>query len=133
MRYLFLFTILCLTLSIQAQDDADFKSQTVEFIKLTGTAAAFDDAINQIGMAVPADKKAAYKNEASGTLEELYNKLADLYMSEFTKDEIKALVAFYKTDLGKKLASKQIMLAQKGMMMGQSWGMEVQGIAQKYK
>jgi hypothetical protein len=58
--------------------------------------------------------------------------MADLYMKEFTRDEINELVAFYKTPLGEKLAIKQLDLTQKAMMLGQTWGMEVQGIAQKY-
>ena len=53
-------------------------------------------------------------------------------MAEFTQDEITELVAFYNTDLGKKLAEKQVGLSQKAMMFGQSWGMEVSAIAQKY-
>ena len=49
-------------------------------------------------------------------------------MAEFTQDEIKELVAFYNTDLGKKLAEKQLSLTQKAMMFGQTWGMEVQAL-----
>ena len=45
------------TLTIQAQDHSEFKTQSIEFIKLTGTSAAFDTAINQIGAMVPEDKK----------------------------------------------------------------------------
>lgn len=125
---LFLFT----TVAIQAQDNSEFKKETIEFIKLTGSGAAFDDAISQIGAMVSEDKKEAYKKDANATLNGLYDKLADLYMTEFTQSEIKELVAFYHTDLGKKLAEKQLSLTQKGIMLGQSWGMELQGIAQKY-
>lgn len=118
---------------IQAQDTSDFKKETIEFIKLTGSGAAFNDAISQIGtMMVSEANKEAYQKEANATLDNLYDKLADLYMTEFTQDEIKELVAFYHTDLGKKLAEKQLSLTQKGMMLGQSWGMELQTIAQKY-
>lgn len=120
------------TLSIQAQDHSEFKTQTIEFIKLTGTADAFDNAISQIGAMVPTDKKEAYTKEAKGTLGDLYSQLADLYMKEFTEKEIKELVAFYNTDLGKKLASKQTQLTQSGMAIGQTWGMELSQIAGKY-
>ena len=120
------------TLSIQAQDQSKFKAQTIEFIKLTGTASAFDNAISQIGAMVPADKKEAYTKEAKGTLDDLYSKLADVYMKEFSEKEIQGLVDFYNSDLGKKLASKQTELTQAGMSIGQSWGMELSQIAQKY-
>lgn len=117
---------------IQAQENSEFKNETIEFIKLTGAGAAFENAIAQIGTMVSDANKEAYTKEANGTLVGLYDKMAELYMAEFTQDEIKELVAFYNTDLGKKLAIKQLGLTQKAMTFGQSWGMEVQGIAQKY-
>lgn len=46
-----------------------------------------------------------YTRAANGTLSELYSKMAQLYMKEFTRDEIKTLVKFYNTDLGKKTSS----------------------------
>jgi len=115
-----------------AQDSSEFKAETIEFIEITGAGKAFDNAIDQIGMMVPVENKEAYTKEAKATLEGLYSSMADLYMKEFTREEVQELVKFYKTDLGKKLASKQLELTQKAMMLGQSWGMQVQGIATKY-
>ncbi|WP_157804929.1 DUF2059 domain-containing protein [Confluentibacter lentus] len=132
MKKALLVLLLFVTAVIQAQDTSEFKKETIEFIKLTGSGAAFDNAISQIGAMVSDANKEAYQKEANTTLDGLYDKLADLYMTEFTQSEIKELVAFYHTDLGKKLAEKQLSLTQKGMMLGQSWGMELQGIAQKY-
>ena len=124
--------VIAITFKTQAQENTEFKKETVEFIKLTGAGAAFENAIAQIGSGVSEANKEAYTKEAKGTLDALYAKMAGLYMAEFTQDEIKELVAFYNTDLGKKLAEKQLGLTQKAMMFGQSWGMEIQGIAQKY-
>lgn len=120
------------TVATKAQDNTDFKQETIEFIKITGATSAFENAIAQIGAGVPEENKEAYTKEANGTLVSLYEKMAELYMAEFTQEEISELVAFYNTDLGKKLAEKQLGLTQKAMMFGQSWGMEVSGIAQKY-
>ncbi|GAA4280175.1 DUF2059 domain-containing protein [Gaetbulibacter aestuarii] len=122
-----------LTLNLNAQSDDSYKQETIEFIKLTGATKAFQNAIAQIGQMVPEDKKVDYTAEAEGTLDDLYSKMADIYMAEFTQGEIEQLVAFYKTDLGKKLASKQTSLTQKAMGLGQNWGMEVSAIAQKYQ
>jgi hypothetical protein len=124
--------VLAVSSQVKAQENSEFKTETVEFLKLTGAGAAFENAIDQIGAMVSEENKAAYAKEANGTLVGLYEKMAELYMTEFNQDEIKELVAFYHTDLGKKLAEKQLGLTQKAMMFGQSWGMEVQGIAQKY-
>ncbi|TWO33961.1 DUF2059 domain-containing protein [Seonamhaeicola sediminis] len=133
MKNTFLVFALIFTLVLQAQDSEEFKNETIEFIKLTGSGAAFENAIDQLGMMVSEANKEAYLKEAEATLGGIYNKIAELYMEEFTQDEIKELTAFYNTDLGKKLAKKQLGLAQKSMMAGQTWGMEVQAIAQKYK
>ncbi|MFH4963778.1 DUF2059 domain-containing protein [Gaetbulibacter sp. M235] len=132
MKKILLVCMFMVAIATKAQDNSDFKNETVEFLKLTGAGAAFENAIAQIGAGVSQENKEAYTNEANGTLVSLYDKMAELYMAEFTQDEIKELVAFYNTDLGKKLAEKQLGLTQKAMMFGQSWGMEVSAIAQKY-
>src|SRR5690606_4120524 len=100
MKKALLVLFLFVTVAIQAQDTSEFKKETIEFIKLTGSGAAFDDAISQIGAMVSEANKEAYQKEANATLNGLYDKLADLYMTEFTQTEIKELVAFYHTDLG---------------------------------
>lgn len=132
MKNLFLSLSLIFSMTAFAQAQSDFKKETIEFIKLTGSADLFDSAIDQVGAMVPADKKDAYLKEAKATLTDLYSQLADIYMEEFTQEDVKELVAFYKTDLGQKLASKQGLLAQKGMSAGQKWGMGLSQIAQKY-
>ena len=132
MKKILLACMLMVVFAAQAQDNSDFKKETVEFIKITGAAAAFENAIAQIRAGVSEENKEAYTQEANGTLVGLYDKMAELYMEEFTQAEIRELVAFYNTDLGKKLAEKQVGLSQKAMMFGQSWGMEVSAIAQKY-
>jgi len=121
------------TLSTFAQsDNSEFKKQTIEFIKITGSGDMFDSAIEQVGANVPAEKKDAYRKEANATLDKLYSDLAEIYMEEFTAKEINELVKFYNSDLGKKVASKQNIMAQKGMMLGQTWGMGLGTIASKY-
>ena len=122
-----------LTLNLNAQSDDSYKNETIEFIKLTGATKAFQGAIDQIGQMVPEDKKVDYVTEAEATLDDLYSQMADIYMAEFTHDEIKDLIAFYQTALGRKLATKQMTLTQKGMGLGQKWGMKVSAIAQKYE
>ncbi|HEY5688414.1 MAG TPA: DUF2059 domain-containing protein [Yeosuana sp.] len=132
MKKILLVCIFMVAVTVQAQENLDFKSETVEFLKITGAGAAFENAIAQIGAGVSEENKEAYTQEANGTLVGLYDKMAELYMAEFTQEEIGELVSFYNTDLGKKLAEKQLGLTQKAMSFGQSWGMEVSGIAQKY-
>ncbi|NQY29061.1 MAG: DUF2059 domain-containing protein [Flavobacteriaceae bacterium] len=132
MKKIILLGAFVIAFAVQAQDNTAFKNDAIELIKATGVDSAFDDAIAQLGGNVAEAKKEEYVKEAKGTLADLYSKMAKLYMTEFTQAEVKELLAFYKTDLGKKMASKQLVISQKGMLLGQAWGFEVQGIAQKY-
>ncbi|WP_158651302.1 DUF2059 domain-containing protein [Pseudotamlana carrageenivorans] len=133
MKNFLLASLLLVVSFVQAQTNDDFKNEAIEFIKLTGATSAFDAAIEQLGATVPAEKKEAYTKEAEGTLKTLYDQMADLYMSEFTQKEIKDLIAFYQTPLGKKLSSKQLQMTQKAMMLGQNWAMGVRDVANKYQ
>lgn len=46
-------------------------------------------------------------------------KMAELYMQEFSEDELKQIVVFYDTPLGQKLLAKLPVLMQKGAAIGQ--------------
>ena len=113
-----------------AQDDA-FTADTKELMKIT-SVSAFADVISQMGAMVSSDKKEAFTEEANLTLDGIIDKFSVVYMEEFTHDEIKDLLAFYATPTGKKMAEKTMVLAQKGMAIGQAWGIELQGVASKY-
>jgi len=132
MKKVILMGAFVIAFAVQAQEKTSFKQDAIELIKVTGVDAAFDDAIAQIGVNVAEEKKEAYTKEAKGTLSALYSAMGDLYVKEFTHAEVKELIAFYKTDLGKKLSLKQAVISQKAMSIGQHWGFDVQGIAQKY-
>ncbi len=123
---------LFIAITLQAQESTTIQEKAISLIKASGATNAFDDAIAQIGVGVPDDKKEAYTAEAKETLDDIYTQIATLYAVEFTESELDKLIAFYKTDLGKKLSVKQNLISQKAMMIGQTWGMKVGGIAQKY-
>ncbi len=136
MKKLLLICVLVFTVQLyNAQEDTDtaLLNEAIELLKLTGTSSAFDVAINQIGAMVPEANKPAFIEEAKGTLDGLYAKIAQIYIEEFTHDDIKALLAFYRSDVGEKMAEKQMPLMQKSMALGQTWGMELSEMAKKYQ
>jgi len=49
----------------------------------------------------------------------LKNDLIDIYAKEFTEPELKELVVFYRTPIGKKLVQKTPTLTKKAMELGQ--------------
>jgi len=47
-----------------------------------------------------------------------------IYARHFTHDDVKGLLAFYATDLGKKAVTTMPLLAQEGAIVGQQWAAE---------
>lgn len=58
---------------MQAQDNTEFKAETIKFIKKTVKEDAIVVVVAQIAAMVPEEKKAAYAKVAKGTLEGLYS------------------------------------------------------------
>jgi hypothetical protein len=61
-------------------------------------------------------------NGATQHLNELADKLADVYASNFSVDEIHDLIAFYQTPTGQKLLDRQSVVARESMAAGQHFG-----------
>ncbi|QXV66130.1 DUF2059 domain-containing protein [Mucilaginibacter achroorhodeus] len=81
--------------------------------------------LKQASTNIPEDKRAKFI-EVMNTFvakyvswETLRDQMAAAYAKEFTAAELKGLIAFYSTDLGKKLLAKQPALVSKGAEIGQ--------------
>lgn len=131
MKNLFLaFTFLLFAGASFAQNT--FKQDVVKYLELSGQRKTFDMITKNAVTAVPADKQEAFKKDIDAATNELMNKLADIYMTEFTHDDIKAAIKFQESPVGKKLNSKTEVLYTKGEVAGQEWGMTIQEKMTKY-
>ena len=132
MKKIMLISAFLLAFAMQAQGDSAYKDTALEFVKISSDTEMFNTAIDQLGKDVLDSKREEFRKEAKVTLEKLYGNMAKLFMAEFSHAELKDLIAFYKTNLGKKLAIKQTTISQKAMKLGVLWGSEVQMISKKY-
>lgn len=114
-----------------AQDDA-FKKDVMKLMEVNGSSAQLDIAKNQILKMIPADKQAAFLIEFNATLPAFNEKVAEAYMQVYSKEDIKGMLKFYNTPLGKKMASKAGDLAEKSTAAGQEWGASLQPMLMKY-
>ncbi len=57
--------------------------------------------------------------------EELLDKVIPIYAKYYTDDEIKELIAFYETPLGRKIVSVTPMIMRESMISGQEWGQQL--------
>jgi uncharacterized protein len=62
---------------------------------------------------------------ATQRLDELAEMLAEVYARNFTADEIRDLIAFYKTPTGKKLLQRQPAVARASLAAGQQFGQQL--------
>jgi hypothetical protein len=114
-----------------AQDEA-FKKDVLKVIELSGSDAQMKFAKDQILKMIPADKQAAFLVEFNASLPSLYDKLAQVYMETYTKEDVKAMLAFYDTPVGKKITAKAGEIATKNQAAAQEWGQALQPMMMKY-
>jgi hypothetical protein len=114
-----------------AQDEA-FKKDIMKVMEMSGSNAQLNLAKEQILKMVPADKQAAFITEFNASLPSYYDKIAKVYSEVYTKEDIKAMIAFYESPVGKKMSSKSGELAEKSMVAQQEWGTALQPMIMKY-
>jgi hypothetical protein len=60
-------------------------------------------------------------------LDEFADEIAAIYARNFTPDEIRDLVVFYRSPTGQKLIDKLPIVAKQSMETGQAWGRKLAG------
>lgn len=114
-----------------AQDDV-YKADAIKVLKLSGSGATMDSAKKQILGMIPEAKQAAFLVEFEAALPGLYEKLAKIYMAEYSHADLKEMIKFYETPVGKKIASKAGVIYEQSTKAGQEWGQGLQPMMMKY-
>lgn len=124
------FALLLIT-SIGFSQDA-FKKDVINYLEVSGQANTFKMITKDLVNNIPEAKQAEFKKELDASISDLMSKMADMYMTEFTHEDIKSLLKFYESPAGKKLTDKTEVLYTKGQTVGQEWGMGLQTMMMKY-
>jgi len=115
----------------QAVDEA-FKKDVLKVIERSGAGGQMASAKKQILGMIPEDKHAAFLVEFDSLLPKVYEATASVYMEEYTKEDIKAMLAFYESPVGKKMAEKAEAIAGKSQEAMMSLQGDMQAIVMKY-
>jgi len=115
----------------QTQDEA-FKKDVLKVLEMSGSNAQMKSAKDQILKMIPAEKQAAFLVEFEATLPALNDKIAKIYMETYTPEDVKSMLKFYESPVGKKIADKAGVLFEKSQAAGQEWGEGLQGMVMKY-
>ena len=137
--FISLFFVLCLIVApfvLKAQIDS-FDADIVKMQQLNGSGdAMFSQIVMQFKSVKPGvteEQWAAVKKDVFDVeVAELHKQLIPAYKMYFTQDDVKAIIAFYETPTGKKLAEKTPLIAVEAMQSSQAWGMGLFGKIQAY-
>lgn len=130
-RIIFLFALVLTAQISMAQDEA-FKKDVMKLMEISGSNAQVDVAKNQILKMIPLEKQDAFIVEFNASLPALMDKIANIYMEIYTKEDVKGMIKFYESPVGKKMSSKAGELAEKSQAAGQEWGASLQPMLMKY-
>lgn len=114
-------------------DDPSYKSKVVELIDIqSASQLVMDNMVEQISVSIPEENKVEFKKDMDGIINKMIDKIADIYMENYTKEEVDALMDFYNTPVGKSIQNKLPEMIIKSQMVGESLTPEVMIIMQKY-
>lgn len=115
----------------QAKDPA-MKKQAVEIIKQTGSASVVAMAKQQILPMIAKEKQAAFLVEFEASLPALYDKIADVYVELYTKEDLDAIQKFYDSPIGKKMTANTEILTTRSQTASTEWAQGLQAMVMKY-
>jgi len=130
-KLLLLIAIIFISNSSFAQDEA-LKKDIMKVIEMSGSAAQMKVAKEQILKMIPAEKQAAFLIEFDASLPSFYEKMVKVYMELYTKEDIKAMMKYYNSPVGKKIAANAGKFTEKTQEAAKEWGEGLQGMMMKY-
>jgi hypothetical protein len=133
MKKLLLSIAFLLIAQITVAQDASFKADVLKLISTSGADAQMKLIKPQFLKMVPENKKENFSKEFDASIPSLLDKMANIYLEIYTQDDIKAMIVFYESPIGKKMKEKAPELGQKSMQAGKEWALELQGLLAKYK
>lgn len=107
------------------------QKDALKYVKINADGT-FEASMKQVFQMIPAEKREAFKKELNEVMDEMYEGMAILYAEEFTEKEMKEILAFYETPVGKKVKETMPKLTEKGMEESQKLQYKLMPIIQKY-
>lgn len=137
--FFLLAALVWMSFGAQAQS-AEYKAAVKKLMAVSGGDAVMKmipeqmlSMIEQQAPNLPASVKSEIKSMFSDeAVAELMDKMAPIYQKYYTEKDLKDMIAFYDTPLGKKMATVQPQLSKESMTVAQKWAADLgQKIAAK--
>jgi hypothetical protein len=114
-----------------AQDQAS-REDVYKVIEKSGATGQINSAKKQVLTMIPIEKQTAFIVEFDVILKKLNDSTVDVYLQEYTKEDIKAMLAFYESPVGIKMAQKSELIAEKSQEVMAGLQSEMQTLMMKY-
>jgi hypothetical protein len=114
-----------------AQDKAS-KEEVAAVIEKSGASGQINSVKKQVLSMIPLEKQAAFVVEFDILMKKVNDAMVEIYMQEYSKEDIKAMLAFYNSPVGKKMAEKAEIIASKSQESMVGLQGEIQALLMKY-
>jgi len=114
-----------------AQENAS-KEDVSAVIEKSGNSGQMSAARTQMLTMIPQDKHAAFLVDFDILMKKVNDATVEIYMQEYSKEDVKAMLAFYNSPVGKKMAEKSEKIATKSQESMASLQGEIQALMMKY-
>ncbi|MEO0037831.1 MAG: hypothetical protein RIQ59_1042 [Bacteroidota bacterium] len=112
--------------------DEAFKKDVEKVIEISGASGQLASAKKQILGMIPEEKHAAFLVEFDALTAKVTESTVKIYMEEYTKEDIKAMLTFYNSPVGKKMGAKAETIATKSQEEMISLQGDMQALVMKY-
>lgn len=133
-RFFYILGFLLASLLATAQT-SDFEKDIEKLLSVNGSSASYDLAFDQMVAQFKMMKTEAPDEVWKQVRSEVFDKeiaaltkqLIPIYKKHFTHEDIKGMIAFYESPLGKKLTDTTGKITTETMQMAQTWGIQLGG------
>jgi hypothetical protein len=130
---IFMLAGLLLSINCVKAQTSDFDKDLEKFLQISGSTSTYnmiyDQMKTQLKMMKPGVPDSLWVNLKTevfdNEVKELTKQLVPLYKKHFTHKDVKEMISFYESQVGKKLATKTPVLTGEAMQIGQTWGVNL--------
>lgn len=108
------------------------KEEVLQIIEKSGASGQLTAAKKQLLAMIPAEKQAAFVIEFDVLIKKANDATAEIYIDQYTKEDVKAMLAFYNSPVGKKMYEKAEAIGEKSQATMMSLQGEMQTMMSKY-
>lgn len=103
-----------------SQEDSAYKADALELVKLQSEGRV-EAMLEPLKNRIPAADQEAFLKDVKASFPALYEKTAKVYMESYSHEEIKEILAFHNSPIGKRIQEETPVITQKSVAFSKEW------------